>query len=101
MKSPASFDAGLSALFFFRSAYKPGSVLLRCRAAIIYLGQALPPVSSCLEGSATDCAGFPRPFCGIAPGRVYTARFVSESPVGSYPAFSPLHFCRSFLLHFP
>ena len=42
-------------------------------------------------------------FIGVAPNGVYTARYVTISAVGSYPAFSslPINIGGYFLLHFP
>ena len=62
-------------------------------------------VADSLSATSEDSDGQPRVSslltAVLLPIGFTLTGFVSEAPVGSYPAFSPLHFCRSFLLHFP
>ncbi len=62
-------------------------------------------VADSLSATSEDSDGQPRVSslltAVLLPIGFTLTDFVSEAPVGSYPAFSPLHFCRCFLLHFP
>ena len=62
-------------------------------------------VADSLSATSEDSDGQPRVSslltAVLLPIGFTLTGLVSEAPVGSYPAFSPLHFCRSFLLHFP
>ena len=62
-------------------------------------------VADSLSATSEDSDGQPRVSslltAVLLPIGFTLTDFVSEAPVGSYPAFSPLHFCRCFLVHFP
>ena len=62
-------------------------------------------VADSLSATSEDSDGQPRVSslltAVLLPIGFTLTGLVSEAPVGSYPAFSPLHFCRSFLLHYP